>query len=63
MGHSVKDIEINSNTLIEKDFEVVSQSEEFESVNRANSLDILTTMISDEKCLRFISVVEDVLSK
>ena len=62
IGHSVKNIEINSNTSIEKEFEVISQSEEFESVNRANSLDILTTMISDEKCLRFISFVEAVLS-
>jgi deoxyhypusine synthase len=38
-------IEINSSTSIEKIFEEISQSGEFESVNLTAGLDILTTMI------------------
>jgi len=61
-GRSVKDIEINSNTSIEKIFEEIEQSGGFESVNLASGLDILTTMISDDKCLRFISFVGAIVS-
>ena len=48
IGRPVKDIEIDSNTSIEKIFEELSQSGGFESVNLSDGLDILTKMISDE---------------
>ena len=54
IGRPVKDIEIDSNTSIEKIFEELSQSGGFESVNLSDGLDILTKMISDEKCLKFV---------
>ncbi len=61
-GRTVKDIEINSETTIEKIFQEVSQSGGFESVNLSDGLEILTTMIKDEKCLRFVSFVGAVVS-
>lgn len=61
-GRPVKDIEINSNTPLEKIFEELSQSGGFESVNLSDGLNILTEMISDEKCLRFVSFVGAVVS-
>ena len=61
-GRSVKDIEIDSNTSIEKIFEELSQSGGFESVNLSDGLEILTEMISDNQCLRFISFVGAVVS-
>ena len=47
--NNLKDIEINSNTSIEKIFDELSKSGGFESVNLSDGLDILTKMISDEK--------------
>ena len=61
-GRPVKDIEIDSNTSIEKIFDELSQSGGFESVNLSNGLEILTEMISDKQCLRFISCVASVMS-
>ena len=61
-GRPVKDIEIDSNTSIEKIFEELSQSGGFESVNLSNGLEILTKMISDEQCLRFVSFVAAIMS-
>lgn len=61
-GRPVKDIKIDSNTSIEKIFEELSQSGGFESVNLSDGLEILTKMISDEQCLRFISFVGAVVS-
>ena len=61
-GRPVKDIEIDSNTSIEKIFEELSQSGGFESVNLADGLEILTEMISDKECLKFISFVGAVIS-
>ncbi len=61
-GPPVKDIEIDSTTSIEKIFEELSKSGGFESVNLADGLDILTKMISDDQCLRFISFVAAVMS-
>ena len=61
-GRPVKDIEIDSNTSIEKIFEELSQSGGFESVNLTDGLNILSSMISDEKCLRFVSFVGAVIS-
>ncbi|MEE8383487.1 MAG: deoxyhypusine synthase [Nitrosopumilus sp.] len=61
-GRPVKDIEIDSNTSIEKIFDELSQSGGFESVNLSNGLEILTEMISYKQCLRFISCVAAVMS-
>lgn len=62
IGRPVKDIEINSSTSIEKIFDELSKSGGFESVNLSDGLDILTKMISDEKCLKFVSFVGAVVS-
>ena len=61
-GRPVKDIEIDSNTSIEKIFEELSQSGGFESVNLSSGVDILSEMISDKQCLKFISFVGAVVS-
>ncbi|MDH5569410.1 MAG: deoxyhypusine synthase [Nitrosopumilus sp.] len=61
-GRSVKDIDIDSNTSIEKIFEELSQSGGFESINLSDGLEILTEMISDNQCLRFVSFVGAVVS-
>jgi len=62
IGRPVKDIEIDSNTSIEKIFEELSKSGGFESVNLSDGLDILTKMISDDTCLKFVSFVGAVVS-
>ena len=62
VGRPVKDIEIDSSTSIEKIFQELSQSGGFESVNLSDGLEILTEMISDDKCLKFISFVGAVMS-
>ena len=61
-GRPVKDIQINSNMPIGKIFEELSQSGGFESVNLSEGLGILTEMISDKQCLRFVSFVGAVVS-
>ena len=61
-GRPVKDIEIDSNTSIEKIFEELSQSGGFESVNLSEGLEILTNMISDDQCLKFVSFVAALVS-
>ena len=61
-GRPVKDIEIDANTSIEKIFEELSKSGGFESVNLTNGLEILTKMISDDECLRFVSFVAAIVS-
>ena len=61
-GRPVKDIAINSDTSIEDIFAELSRSGGFESVNLSDGLKILTEMISDDQCLRFISFVGSVVS-
>ena len=61
-GRPVKDIEINSNTSIEKIFQELSQSGGFESVNLSDGLEILSEMIADKECLKFVSFVGAVVS-
>ena len=61
-GRPVKDISIDAHTPIEKIFEELSQSGGFESVNLSDGLKILTEMISDKQCLRFVSFVAAVVS-
>jgi len=62
LGNPVKDIEIDVNTTIEEIFKELSQSGGFESVNLSEGLEILTEMISDKQCLKFISFVGAVVS-
>ncbi|MDH5463510.1 MAG: deoxyhypusine synthase [Nitrosopumilus sp.] len=61
-GRPVKDIEIDSDTSIEKIFHELSQSGGFESVNLSDGLEILSEMIMDKQCLRFFSFVGAVVS-
>ena len=61
-GRPVKDISINSDTTIEEIFKEISQSGGFEAVNLSDGLEILTDMIKDENCLKFISFVGAVIS-
>lgn len=61
-GRQVKDIAITKDTDIENIFQQLQQSGGFESKNLAEGLDILTNMISDKKCLRFLSFVAAVVS-
>ena len=61
-GRPVRDIKIDSNSSIEKIFEELSQSGGFESVNLSGGLEILTEMISDKQCLKFVSFVGAVVS-
>jgi deoxyhypusine synthase (EC 2.5.1.46) len=55
VGRPVKDIEIDSNTTIERIFDELSQSGGFESVNLSDGLGILSEMIPDKECLKFLS--------
>ncbi|MDI1495472.1 MAG: deoxyhypusine synthase [Cenarchaeum symbiont of Oopsacas minuta] len=62
IGRPVKDMEIDEDTSIEKIFEEMSKSGGFESVNLSVGLKILTEMISDEECLKFVSFVAAIVS-
>lgn len=61
-GQPVKDIEIDSDTSLDKIFNEMSKSGGFESTNLSNGLQILSEMISDEKCLKFLSFVGAIVS-
>mgnify|MGYP006272969967 FL=1 len=61
-GPPVKDLSINPNTKITDIFDQMSKSGGFESRNLAEGLDILSTMISDKTCLKFLSFVGAVVS-
>jgi len=61
-GPPVKDIEIDVNTSIDKIFNEMAQSGGFESTNLSTGLEILTEMISNKKCLRFLSFVAAITS-
>ena len=58
----VKDIVIKRDTSIEKIFNEMAQSGGFESTNLSSGLEILSEMISDRKCLKFLSCVAAVVS-
>lgn len=62
LGRPVKDIEIKNDTKIDKIFTEMAQSGGFESTSLSNGLEILTDMISDKKCLKFLSCVAAVMS-
>jgi deoxyhypusine synthase len=61
-GHNVKDIKVVEGMSVNDVFDELAQSGGFESVNLADSLDILYSMTGDEKCLRFLSFVGAVTS-
>lgn len=61
-GRPVKDISINPETKLEEIFKEMSFSGGFEAVNLSDGLEILSDMIQDEKCLKFISFVGAVIS-
>jgi len=61
-GRPVKDVVIKPNTKIEKIFDEMAQSGGFESKNLAEGLDILSTMISNKKCLKFLSFIGAIIS-
>jgi deoxyhypusine synthase len=61
-GNPVQDINITNQTDIEKIFELMSKSGGFESRNLADGFEILSAMISDRECLRFLSFVGAIVS-
>ena len=61
-GRPVKDISIGKGETIAKIFDQMSKSGGFESRNLADGLNILTTMIQDKNCLKFLSFVGAIVS-
>lgn len=61
-GKPVKDISIKKGDSIDSIFEQMSKSGGFESKNLVDGLNILTTMIEDKNCLKFMSFVGAVVS-
>ena len=61
-GKPVEDMSIRNDTRVEKIFEQMSKSGGFESRNLAESLDILTSMIKDDDCQKFLSLVAAIIS-
>ena len=61
-GKPVEDMSIRNDTSVEKIFEQMSKSGGFESRNLAESLDILTAMIKDDDCQKFLSLVAAIIS-
>ena len=61
-GGPVSDINISKKTTISGIFDEMAESGGFESVNMAEGLDILESMMSDEKCVKFVSFVGALVS-
>ena len=61
-GRPVKDISIKKDDTIEKIFDQMSKSGGFESRNLVDGLNILTAMIEDKNCLKFLSFVGAIIS-
>ena len=61
-GRPVKDISIGKDSTIDHILGELSQSGGFEAVNLAGGVDILSEMISDKSCLRFVSFVGAIVS-
>jgi deoxyhypusine synthase len=61
-GSPVKDYAITEKTSIEEIFDQMSKSGGFESRNVADGVEILSTMISDKECLKFLSFVGAIIS-
>ncbi|HSD05204.1 MAG TPA: deoxyhypusine synthase [Nitrosopumilaceae archaeon] len=61
-GRPVEDISIKKGDSIQNIFDEMSKSGGFESRNLVEGLDILSTMIQDKNCLKFLSFVGAVTS-
>ena len=61
-GRPVKDISIKKNDNIQTIFDEMSRSGGFESRNLVEGLNILSEMIGDKKCLKFLSFVGAITS-
>ena len=61
-GKDVKDIEISSDSSIDEIFNELKQSGGFESRNIAEGVEIISNMIQDEKCLKFLSFIGAIIS-
>lgn len=61
-GKPVKDLSIKKGDNIETIFNQMSKSGGFESRNLSDGLDILSTMIQDKSCLKFLSFVAAIIS-
>ena len=61
-GRPVKDISVGADSTINEIISEMSQSGGFESVNLSSGADILSDMVSDKGCLRFVSFVAAVMS-
>ena len=62
LGKPIQDISITKESSLEKIFEQMSKSGGFESRNLADGLDVLTVMIKDNDCLKFLSFVGAIIS-
>jgi len=61
-GRDVKDIEISNSSSSSEIFKELEKSGGFESRNIADGVDILSNMIQDEKCLKFLSFIGAIIS-
>jgi len=61
-GRDVKDIEISSDSSTNEIFNELKQSGGFESRNIAEGVEIISNMIQDEKCLKFLSFIGAIVS-
>jgi len=61
-GRDVKDIEISSDFSTDEIFNELKQSGGFESRNIAEGVEIISNMIQDEKCLKFLSFIGAIVS-
>jgi deoxyhypusine synthase len=61
-GKSVKDISIKKGDAIDTIFDQMAKSGGFESKNLVDGLNILTSMIQDKNCLKFMSFVGAIVS-
>ena len=62
LGKPIQDISITKDSSLEKIFEQMLKSGGFESRNLADGLDVLTAMIKDNDCLKFLSFVGAIIS-
>ena len=61
-GKDVKDIEISNDSSADQIFNELKQSVGFESRNVAEGVEIISNMIQDEKCLKFLSFIGAIVS-
>ena len=61
-GKHVKDISIKKGDAIDTIFDQMAKSGGFESKNLVDGLNILTAMIQDKNCLKFMSFVGAIVS-